>query len=68
MAVSLVATGIEFPDASIQTTRAAQVPAFTNRIINGAMVIDQRNAGASVTPSNASYSVDRWAAVLTQAS
>jgi hypothetical protein len=37
MAVSLVATGIEFPDASIQTTRAAQVPAFTNRIINGAM-------------------------------
>jgi hypothetical protein len=30
-----------------------------NRIINGAMVIDQRNAGASVTPSN-SYTLDRW--------
>jgi hypothetical protein len=30
-----------------------------NRIINGAMVIDQRNAGASVsTPAN--YSLDRW--------
>jgi hypothetical protein len=30
-----------------------------NRIINGAMVIDQRNAGASVTPDN-SYTLDRW--------
>ena len=30
-----------------------------NRIINGAMVIDQRNAGASVTPNN-SYTLDRW--------
>jgi len=33
---------------------------FKNRIINGAMVIDQRNAGASVTPSNGQYSLDRW--------
>jgi hypothetical protein len=32
---------------------------FRNRIINGAMVIDQRNAGASVTP-NQSYTLDRW--------
>ncbi len=34
-----------------------------NRIINGAMVIDQRNAGASVTITNtaaATYVVDRW--------
>jgi hypothetical protein len=29
-----------------------------NRIINGAMVIDQRNAGAAVTAAN--YTVDRW--------
>ena len=35
---------------------------FKNRIINGAMVIDQRNAGASVTPSNGAYTLDRWAA------
>jgi hypothetical protein len=28
---------------------------FKNRIINGAMVIDQRNAGASVTPTNGQY-------------
>jgi hypothetical protein len=32
---------------------------FKNRIINGAMVIDQRNAGASVNPNN-SYTLDRW--------
>jgi hypothetical protein len=33
-----------------------------NRIINGAMVIDQRNAGASVTINAASftYTLDRW--------
>jgi hypothetical protein len=41
---------------------------FKNRIINGAMVIDQRNAGASVTPVNDQYSVDRWSFPLAQAS
>ena len=36
-------------------------PGFRNRIINGAMVIDQRNAGASVTIDNTiAYTVDRW--------
>ena len=40
-----------------------------NRLINSAMVIDQRNAGASVTPtSGGTFSVDRWSTVLTQAS
>jgi len=34
---------------------------FRNRIINGAMVIDQRNAGASVTiTTNGTYTLDRW--------
>jgi hypothetical protein len=37
--------------------------AFKNRIINGAMVIDQRNAGASVTPTTSTYTLDRWNAV-----
>jgi hypothetical protein len=32
------------------------------------MRIDQRNAGASVTPTNGQYLVDRWFAGLTQAS
>jgi hypothetical protein len=41
---------------------------FKNRIINGAMVIDQRNAGASVTPTNQQYGIDRWQYSLSQAS
>ena len=41
---------------------------FKNRIINGAMVIDQRNAGASVTPASSAYTLDRWQAVLNVAS
>jgi hypothetical protein len=42
-----------------------------NRLINGQMQIDQRNAGASVTPSTTgvnNYSVDRWALQSSQAS
>jgi len=46
----------------------AQYTGFKNRIINGAMVIDQRNAGASITPTSGQYSVDRWNFYLTQAS
>jgi len=33
---------------------------FKNRIINGAMVIDQRNAGASVSISSNTYTLDRY--------
>jgi len=40
---------------------------FKNRIINGNMVIDQRNAGASVTPaSNPTYTLDRWVYTYSQ--
>jgi hypothetical protein len=40
-----------------------------NRIINGNMVIDQRNAGASVTPtSDGVYTLDRWQVSLSAAS
>jgi len=41
---------------------------FKNRIINGAMVIDQRNAGASVTPADGAYTLDRWQYQASQAS
>jgi len=41
---------------------------FKNRIINGAMVIDQRNAGATVTPTDGQFCTDRFSAGLTQAS
>ena len=41
---------------------------FKNRIINGAMVISQRNAGTSVTPANDAYMTDRWKYGSSQAS
>jgi hypothetical protein len=42
--------------------------AMKNRIINGAMMIDQRNAGASVTPASGDYTLDRYRVYMTQAS
>ena len=42
---------------------------FRNRIINGDMRIDQRNAGASQTPTaDDTFNVDRWAAGINVAS
>jgi hypothetical protein len=42
---------------------------FRNRIINGAMVIDQRNNGTEVNPAvNGSYYLDRWLAASSVAS
>jgi hypothetical protein len=41
---------------------------FKNRLINSAMVIDQRNAGASLTPVNDGYMLDRWKYNASQAS
>jgi hypothetical protein len=62
------ANGITFADGSIQNTGAAGF-GFKNRIMNGAMVIDQRNAGGSVTPaSGITYTVDRWHLNLSQSS
>ena len=62
MTVSINGTsGLVFNDASTQATAATGF-GFKNRIINGAMMIDQRNAGASVTPSVLfnTYTLDRW--------
>jgi len=45
----------------------AQYTGFKNRIINGAMVIDQRNAGAaqSITVAGGNvYTIDRWQAAV----
>ena len=58
---------VRFPDNSIQNTAPSGF-GFKNRIINGDMRIDQRNAGASVTPTNGQYLVDRFAAGVSQAS
>ena len=46
---------ITFSDGSAQTSATRP---FLNRIINGGMTIDQRNAGAAVTAEG--YLVDRW--------
>jgi hypothetical protein len=46
---------------------AGDSSAMKNRIINGAMVIDQRNAGALVNPmADSTYYLDRWRASATQ--
>ena len=47
---------------------AGNASIMKNRIINGAMVIDQRNAGASVTPANGTYTLDRYYFICSQAS
>jgi hypothetical protein len=39
-----------------------------NRLINGSFTIDQRNAGASVTPTATTFTLDRWVAVTQTAS
>jgi len=59
------------PISQINQNSLASTASFygmKNRIINGAMVIDQRNAGASVTPTVSAYSVDRWVFNISQAS
>ena len=51
------------PEANGGTGTTVGYCGFKNRIINGGMVIDQRNAGASVTASVANaetYTLDRW--------
>jgi len=47
---------------------AGNASIMKNRIINGAMVIDQRNAGASVTPTHDGFTIDRYKWALSQAS
>jgi hypothetical protein len=68
MAFSINGTnGLVFNDNSTQTTAATGF-GFKSRIINGACVIDQRNAGASVTPINGQYTVDRFKYYSSQSS
>lgn len=53
--ITASSTGVTIPSVSSSNTFG-----FKNRIINGGMVIDQRNAGASVTPTANAYTLDRW--------
>jgi hypothetical protein len=61
-------TGVTFNDSSLQGA-AASPYVLKNRIINGDMRIDQRNAGASVTNTTSGpYTIDRWVAYGSQSS
>lgn len=63
MAITLNGTtGITTPTygGSVPSEYITPVTGFKNRIINGAMTIDQRNAGALINPAIANYTVDRW--------
>jgi hypothetical protein len=67
MAVLPTATGV-LTEAAGGTGTTTGYYGFKSRIINGGMTIDQRNAGASVTPANSQYLVDRFFYGSTQAS
>jgi hypothetical protein len=62
--------GISTPmyNGAIASNQVTPTIGFKNKIINGGMVIDQRNAGASSTPSAYTYTIDRWALAMSQAS
>jgi hypothetical protein len=57
MSVSYGGDSITFADGSVQS---GGWTGMKNRIINGAMQIDQRNAGGSITPSQDAYMTDRF--------
>jgi hypothetical protein len=50
------------------TLGAGNATLMKNKLINGACVIDQRNAGASVTPANGAYTLDRYNVLMPVAS
>jgi len=71
MTITLDGTiGITTPTTNSTAEYVTSVTGFKNRIINGNMAIDQRNAGASVTPASTSntFIVDRWSIYPSQAS
>jgi len=74
-----IGTDVQAYDAQLSTLAGASADratflasdqgfGFRNRIINGDMRIDQRNAGASVTPTDGQYTLDRWIFGVSQAS
>ena len=52
--------------ALVGTINSSNDFGLKNRIINGAMVIDQRNAGASVSAVDGVYNLDRWRPIASQ--
>ena len=64
MSVSYGGDSITFADSS---TISSGWTGFKNRIINGAMVIDQRNSGSALTVNSGTdyFAVDRFTSVGT---
>jgi len=60
-----IGTDVQAYSAELQGISQGGNLGMKNRIINGAMIIDQRNAGAAVTINNTAntYTIDRWNAV-----
>jgi hypothetical protein len=54
--------------ANLSSLNGGPIAGSRNRIINGDMRIDQRNAGASVTPTDPNHSLDRWKFRVSQTS
>jgi hypothetical protein len=63
-----IGTNVQAYSAELQGASQGGIIGMKNRIINGDMVIDQRNVGASVTPTSSGYNLDRWYAALNQSS
>jgi hypothetical protein len=60
-AVSLSGGSLVATDVKTTSINSGPIGQYRNRIINGGMDIDQRNAGAAVTLNNSnSYISDRW--------
>jgi hypothetical protein len=66
---TLVTPALGTPASGVMTNvTGINYDGYKNRIINGAMVIDQRNAGASVTITGLAYTLDRFRTDATQSS
>jgi hypothetical protein len=61
---SLTANGLSFTNLQTSSINDGPISGTRNRIINGDMRIDQRNAGAAVTVNASAlfYTLDRWGA------
>jgi len=53
-------------NVTVNGALASGYTGMKNRIINGGMVIDQRNAGASITANDDVFPLDRWKFAMTQ--
>lgn len=68
MSACAALTNVSTINGSAYPPASAGVRLMTNRIINGAMLFDQRNNGASTTPAANTYVADRFKFAATAAS